>query len=311
MQGIDIAEKLFNEYGIKMLKSFTELFPRVAAGVVGEGSECLFYDDEISRDHDFDAGFCIWLTEEDEEKFGFELSRAYSKLPKEFCGVKRQILSPAGGDRRGVSSIGAFYRKFTGEEGAPSNLLRWLSLPSHSLLAASNGKVFLDNYGKFSEIREIIKRGYPEDVKRKKLAANLALMAQSGQYNYERCVRRGETGAAQLAAYEFVRRAISAIYLVNDKYEPFYKWAFRGMRNLPSLSELEIPLISLIETDNGKRRAEQKLEIIEGINAEIVKTLKAKGLSIASGEGLDAHAFSVTDGIKDATLRNLHLMEGI
>lgn len=311
MQGIELAEKFFNEYGKAMLESFAEIYPRMAAGVAGEGSECLFYDDEISRDHDFDVGFCIWLTKEDEQEYGFALSRAYSKLPKEFCGIKRQILSPAGGDRRGVSSINAFYRKFTGEDGAPSNLLRWLSLPSHSLLAASNGKVFFDNYGKFSEARKIIKGGYPKDVQRKKLAANLALMAQSGQYNYERCVRRGETGAAQLAAYEFVRRAISAIYLINGAYEPFYKWAFRGMRELPLLSELEIPLVSLIETDNGKRRAEQKLEIVEGINAEIVKTLKTKGFSSATGEGLESHAFSVTDGIKDSSLRNLHIMEGV
>ena len=143
MKGIEISEIFFNEYGKKMLESFAELLPRAAAGVAGEGSECLFYDDEISRDHDFDAGFSIWLTEEDEEKFGFALSRAYAKLPKEFMGIKRQILAPAGGDRRGVCTINAFYRKFTGENGAPSDLFRWLSLPSHALLSASNGKVFL------------------------------------------------------------------------------------------------------------------------------------------------------------------------
>ena len=311
MHGIELSEKFFNEYGKKMLESFAELLPRAAAGIAGEGSECLYYDDEISRDHDFDAGFSIWLTEEDEEKFGFALSRAYAKLPKEFMGVKRQIVSPAGGDRRGVCSINAFYRKFTGEDGAPSDLFRWLSLPSYSLLSASNGKVFFDNYGRFTEIREKIKAGYPEDVRRKKLAANLALMAQSGQYNYERCVTRGETGAAQLAACEFVRRAISAIYLINNQYEPFYKWAFRGMRDLPSLKELEIPLTGLIETDNGKKRAEQKLEIIEDITAEIVKELKDKNLSSANGEGLEAHAFSVTDGIKNAEIRNLHVMDGV
>lgn len=311
MKGIEISEIFFNEYGKKMLESFADLLPRAAAGVAGEGSECLFYDDEISRDHDFDAGFSIWLTEEDEEKFGFALSRAYAKLPKEFMGIKRQILAPAGGDRRGVCTINAFYRKFTGENGAPSDLFRWLSLPSHALLSASNGKVFFDNYGKFTEIRNIIKKGYPEDVRRKKLAANLALMAQSGQYNYRRCVSRGETGAAQLAVCEFVRRAISAIYLINNKYEPFYKWAFRGMRDLPSLKELEIPLAGLIETDNGKKRAEQKLEIIEDVNASIIRELNALNLSAANGEGLEMHAFSVTDGIKNAEIRNLHIMDGV
>lgn len=310
MRGIELSERFFNEYGKKILEEFTEIFPRAAAGIAGEGSECLGFDDEISKDHDFDAGFCIWLTKEDEEKHGFALSRAYSKLPKEFMGVKRQILSPVGGERRGVTTIGDFYKKFLGTETAPQSAEHWLSIPSYSLLAASNGKVFMDNLGKFSEIRAVLKKGYPEDVRRKKLAANLALMAQSGQYNYERLIMRKETGAAQLAAYEFVKHAISAIYLINNAYEPFYKWAFKGMRDLKTLSGLETPLCELIETGNSKKESEKKLEGIENICATIISELKKTGLSVANGEGLEIHAFSVTDGIKDPNVRNLHLLFG-
>lgn len=310
MRGIELSEKFFNEYGKDMLKEFAEIFPRVAAGIAGEGSECLGFDDEISKDHDFDAGFCIWLTKEDEEKYGFALSRAYSRLPKEFMGVKRQILAPVGGDRRGVTTVGEFYKKFLGTEGAPESYEQWLSIPSYSLLAASDGKVFMDNLGKFSEIRDVLKKGYPEDVRRKKLAANLAFMAQSGQYNYERLILRKETGAAQLAAFEFVKHAVSAIYLINDAYEPFYKWAFKGMRGLKSLSELEVPLCELIETGNSKKESEKKLEGIENICAAIIAELKRTGLSAANGEGLELHAFSVTDGIKNPNVRNLHLLSG-
>lgn len=310
MQGIELSERFFNEYGKKMLEDLGEIFPRVAAGIAGEGSECLGYDDELSKDHDFDAGFCIWITETDEEKFSFELMRAYSKLPKEFMGVKRQILSPVGGDRRGVITIESFYRKFLGSATAPRSAEHWLSLPSHSLLAASNGKVFMDNPGKFSEVRAIIKKGYPEDIKRKKLAANLALMAQSGQYNYARLIARGETGAAQLAAYEFTRRTVSSVYLINNAYEPFYKWAFRGLRDLPALSSLETPLLSVIESGNTKKESERKLETIENICYIIAEELKKTGLSSANGEGLEMHAFSVTDGIKDPNVRNLHILFG-
>ena len=63
-------------------------------------------------------------------------------------------------------------------------------------------------------------------------------MAQSGQYNYGRCMRRGDTVAAMLALDEFVRQAISMVYLLNRTYMPYYKWMFRGMENFQILPEV-------------------------------------------------------------------------
>lgn len=71
---------------------------------------------------------------------------------------------------------------------------------------------------------------YPEDVRLKKLAARLAVMAQAGQYNYPRCLRRGELVAAQLALAAFMDAAMSAVYLLNRRYAPFYKWRHRDYR---------------------------------------------------------------------------------
>ena len=39
----------------------------------------------------------------------------------------------------------------------------------------------------------------------------LLLMAQSGQYNYARCLAHGERAAAQLAAGDFVRHCMAAV----------------------------------------------------------------------------------------------------
>ena len=109
--------------------------------------------------------------------------------------------------------------------------MRWLHLPEDKLAAVTGGAVFEDGLGEFSAVREELRKYYPEDVRIKKIAARAAKMAQSGQYNYGRCMRRGDTVAAMLALDEFVRQAISMVYLLNRTYMPYYKWMFRGMEN--------------------------------------------------------------------------------
>ena len=62
MKGIELARSYFNEYGKAMLEEdFPEQHHLIAVGLVGSGSECLGYDDDISTDHDFEPGFCIFL----------------------------------------------------------------------------------------------------------------------------------------------------------------------------------------------------------------------------------------------------------
>ncbi len=310
MKGLDISREFYLQFGKPMLEAeFPEAIGRIAVGLVGEGSECLGFDDDISLDHDFEAGFCLFVTEKDYGEFGFKLSRAYSKLPKEFCGLKRSLLSPVGGSRHGVITIEDFYTKHLGAPNAPDSAERWLYTPSSSLLSASSGEVFSDPLGVFSSVREVLKKGYPEDIRRKKLSGHTVFMAQSGQYNYPRCLKRGESGAAQLAVFEFVKHAISAIYLLNDRYEPFYKWAYRGMRDLPILGNIGEALEFLTSTDNSQKHSKAKYEMIEDICALLINELDAQNLTSAGCCDLEKHAYSILDGIKDNGLRNMHIME--
>ena len=311
--GLEIAEASFQEYGMPMLQEkFPELLPYVAAGLFGSGSECFGFDDELSRDHDFDPGFMLLLPGEDvvDRKQEFALERAYAKLPKEFMGVERPKLAPVGGLRRGVMRLAGFFADKTGSASGKLSAEQWLAVPSHALAEAVNGKVFYDGPGELSRIREGL-ACYPEDVRRKKLAGHLLLAAQAGQYNYVRCLRHGETGAAQLAAIAFAQSAMETVFLLNKVYQPFYKWRFRAMRALPKLS-LEAELLEyLITTDNESQLAQDKYEVIEGIAADIIEELLSQGLSQANCGDLEKHAYSVNDGIADGNLRNLHILAGI
>ena len=58
MKGLELAEKFYYEYGENMLNdNFSHIKNHIAVGLVGSGSECFGFDDEISRDHDFEPGF--------------------------------------------------------------------------------------------------------------------------------------------------------------------------------------------------------------------------------------------------------------
>lgn len=313
MQGLDLSKSFFNEYGLPMLnENFSDVLPYLCTGLIGEGSECLRYDDDVSIDHDFEPGFCIFLPGEDivDRKIEFQLERAYSKLPKEYMGYKRQSLSPVGGNRHGVIRISDFLKNKTGYEDGNLDLISFLHLPEQNALEITNGEIFFDNYGLITQIRDKFSY-YPEDVKRKKLAGNLLLMAQSGQYNYLRTIKHGEYASAQLAIFEFANACISTIFLLNKVYRPYYKWCFRALRSLNKLSINAELLEYLITTDNSETTCTEKYDVIESISSDIISELIDQNLTKAICGDLEKHAYSVNDSISNNELRNMHILSGI
>ena len=104
---------------------------------------------------------------------------------------------------------------------------------------------------------------------------------------------------------------MEAVFLLNQAYMPYYKWSFRAMRALPRLSLLAELLEYLITTDNEEAQAESKADVIEGICADIIEELQNQHLTQAICGDLEKHAYSVNDGVSDATLRNMHVLAGM
>jgi hypothetical protein len=313
MRGLEIAKAFYHEYGEPMLREkFPEILPFMAVGLLGRGSECLGFDDEVSRDHDFEPGFCVFLPGEEivDRRTAFLLERAYAGLPKEFMGLRRAVISPVGGARHGVLRTAEFMTDLVGSSDGRLDLTGWMTVPDHALTEALSGEIFTDPYGEVTAIRERLRR-QPVDVKRKKLAGHLLLMGQSGQYNYKRCLAHGETAAAQLAVMEFVKSTMSVVFLLNNAYQPYYKWSFRAMRALPRLS-LEAELLEyLLTSDNEPETAKEKYDVIEGIASDVIDELMEHGLTEAICADLEKHAYSVNDQIADAYIRNLHILAAV
>ena len=304
MKGLEEARLLYEQRGKELLHAgFPEYEGRIAAGLAGHGSECFGYDDELSRDHDFEPGFCLWLTDEDDIHIGPRLARIY----RELSGSSSAAKSAMGEKKLGVLRISDFYRRYTGCSGAPESPEHWLSLPSWALAEATNGQVWRDDLGEFTAIRNTLLHGMPEDVRLKKIAARAVEMAQSGQYNYLRCLRHGEAGSAQLALTEFVRSSCSMIFLLNRRHEPYYKWVFRAMTELDTLSSLKDALEFLLLGENDSKLKEG---VIEDICSSVISELRAQDLTDTSSDYMEDHAFEVQERITSRSIRAMHIMEG-
>ncbi len=313
MKGLELSRAYYEEYGAPMLKEkFSEYEGLIAVGLVGSGSECFGYDDKMSEDHDFEPGFCLFLPDESlvDSKVEFMLERAYAKLPREFLGYSRSLLAPVGKQRRGVIRISDFYGAAIGAEDGELSVNAWLTIPDYALAEATNGEVFRDDLGQFSKIRNSL-LNMPRDVLLKRLAGNLLMMAQAGQYNYQRCILREETGAAQLAAIEFVKSTLSVIFLLNGRYMPYYKWSFRALCELERLSYLAQTLEYIISSDNSPKNSKDKYELIEQVSSIIIDELQKRSLTEAICGDLEKHAYSVNDGIADINIRNMNIFSAV
>ena len=313
MKGLELSEAFYEQYGKPMLhEQFADYEEVIAVALCGSGSECFGYDDDVSTDHDFEPGFCLFLPGEDviDRRTAFLLERAYAKLPKEFAGFSRSLMNPVGGNRHGVLRMDDFFLSKVGTADGVLSPEQWLTLPEFYLAEATNGAVFRDDCGAFTAVRE--KLSYlPEDIRRKKLAGELLTMAQSGQYNFNRCLAHGETGAAQLAAGEFVKAAMHTAFLLNRVYMPYYKWQFRALRALPLLSDIADPLEFLLTTENSGDLQETKYLIMEDIAGMVIDALQTQELTKAICGDLEKHAYSVNDAVSDAAIRNLHILAGV
>ena len=303
MKGMELSRRYYEDICRPAVeKHLPAHIEKMAFGLVGDGSECYGFDDEISRDHDFGPRIMIWILSSDYKEFGIELQKIVNNLPRNFLGFDGVNTSQYGKGREGVFIINEFYKKFTGLDHLPSTLNEWRLIPEANLSLATNGEVFTDPQGDFTGYRNILLAGYPEDLRLKMMAARCMKIAQSGQYNYVRSIKRCEYVSAQMALAEFTDSATSMIYLMNKKYKPFYKWAHRGLR---SLSLLGKETCNLFETLSTSIQFSDNITIIETICSLIINKLREEGLSNSASDFLLDHGPQIQERIKDEYLKNM------
>lgn len=302
MKGLQLAEAYYQDVGAPMIaQRFGPFVERIAVGLVGPGSECLGFDDELSRDHDWGPAFCMWLTDEDFDEIGGDLQRAYAQLPATFVGYGPRLASLGEEWRVGASRTSAFFTRFTGLASVPTAVSAWLRIPEHSLSTCTNGKVFYDPLGEFTRWREALLAYYPEDVRLSKIASLCVTIAQTGQYNYTRSIRRQEAFSVGYSMMRFCSDAMLLVFLLNRRYAPFYKWLHRAVGELPLLGRVLQTRVAVLL---GARSADPRAAIMEEIAALLATEIRRQGLSDSTSDFLLDHAPLVQERINDPVLRS-------
>ncbi|WP_028264459.1 DUF4037 domain-containing protein [Atopobium fossor] len=308
MKGLDISRQYFAANKSTLLAGLPcEITNRIAIGLVGAGSECLGFDDELSRDHDFGPGFCIWLPRSMYATWKDEFTRRYEALPSSFNGMTRQE-SELAGQRVGVFETQAFYRLFTGLDRAPQTDSEWLAIPEQLLAMSVSGEVFFDPSGFFSSIRQELLGFYPEVVIRKKIAANMAQMAQAGQYNLLRCSKRVDFVAADAARTEFMWSTMAVLHLLSRCYMPYYKWSFRSL-----VEHACVPDSLCVSLQHIAQSPIDKLDIheVEYLCAVVLGSVKKLGWTSVTGDFLLDAARDIWQSLNSSELRMRPLAEGV
>lgn len=296
--GLALSRKYFEVIGKpKFQNAFPNLYPRMAFGLAGEGSDCFGFDDEFSRDHDWGPGFCIWLTQDDFKQHGRDVKAVYENMPKTFEGFTR-IEMKEGANRVGVHAIDAWFMRYTGLDHIPQTNAEWARIPLSFLATATNGEIFFDPLGVFTKKQQDLRENYPEDLWLWQIAHCAAIMAQSGQYNLPRALKRGDNVTATLTLAKFLNAGLTMVYALNRIYPPYDKWLFRGSENLAKCARTHDLFQKLIHTD-----AAEQPELIERICLIIAGEIRRQQLSNCSTNFLLGHCPDILSHIADPAVQ--------
>jgi Domain of unknown function (DUF4037) len=235
VRGLELSRRFYFESVRPIVE---RRFPRLehAAALIGEGSEVLGYDDDISTDHHWGPRVQLFLRDaapagDIERVLAHELPSSFAGLPTNFGPPLEpggaRLLEPVKqgpvAHRVEASTVGGFCRDQIGVD--PLERLEpadWLVTPAERLLELTAGEVFADPVGDLTTVRELL-AWYPHDVWLVVMAGHWRRIAQLEHF-VGRTGSRGDELGSRLVAASLVRDLMRLALLQERRYPPYPKW---------------------------------------------------------------------------------------
>lgn len=246
---------------------------RHAAGRLGEGSEVLGLDDDVSRDHDWGLRLTLLVDAEDVAQvdglLAAELSDSFLGLPTRFALSH----DPAVRHRVQVETPAAFLGARLGVVSSASlSALDWLAMTGQALLEVTSEAVFADTAGELTRIRAAF-AWYPDDLWLHVVAADWARLAEELPF-VGRAGQRGDDAGSRVIAGRLCRTLMHLGFMVERRWPPYSKWLGSAFAALPAAGSAAADLQRAMAADTWRRRQQH----LAAAAAQLYRTQHAAGL---------------------------------
>jgi hypothetical protein len=253
IQGIDLSQRLYDEAVAPLMRRHAPGLP-YAAGLLGAGSDVLGYDTERSTDHDWGPRLMLILRERDiatwrqplDDLFRTSLPRTVAGYPTSFIESDEEpgtTHMPGEDDeapvnhRIAIVTASEFLQGRLGiDDTTGLDPAAWLTLPMQGLLEVTAGRVFRDDTGEITRMRNAL-AWYPDDTWRYLMASQWGHIDQLEPF-IGRCAEVGDDIGSHLVAMYLVRGVMRLAFLMERRYWPYPKWfgtAFGRLSLAPAL----------------------------------------------------------------------------
>jgi hypothetical protein len=270
MPSLELSRMLY-EQEIKPLMA--QGFPtvRYAAASLGMCSEVLGLDDAVSMDHMWGPRVTLFLSDEDQVRYGEELAQRFrQQLPETFEGFKMAWLKPGVDVQDTTKEILYTVRtttldralQFCGGAGAlPLRDVDWLKVSEQHLLEFTSGVVYHDGPGALTEARQMLAY-YPDDVLEFLLMVEWSVVG-SNWFPIGRMGSRGDKLGLRTQTAKIVQRLMQIAFMVSRTYATYRKWFGTLFKRLPIAPALEPVLLDLLAEEDWQRVEEKVGEAAE------------------------------------------------
>jgi hypothetical protein len=263
IKGLDLGEDFHAEIVRPLLLT---QFPtlKYSAALIGNGSEILGFDTEMSVDHDWGPRMILFIENIDHkndisEMLANNLPSTFKSFPTSFniCetdGVQVPDHSNTGGrinHRVKVITIKDYFLEYLNydvTEETTISALDWLTFPQQKLRAIIEGRVFHDDLN----LRAVRSRFtyYPQNVWLLQLAGVWTRIEEE-EHLFGRCGSVDDEVGSAIVAGRLVRHLMSLCFLLEGKYAPYLKWFGSAFKQLHISNELQPILMNILNCGNS------------------------------------------------------------
>lgn len=274
IKGLDLSCAFYQE-AVKPI--IEQHFPTLAytIGLVGNGSEVLGYDTEMSSDHHWGPRLLLFLSEANKIEFAETISQVLSKdLPYTFMGYSTHFGDPIIGEGDNgtqllevinegpinhqiqIMTINDFMLSTLGIR-ADSDMTSpdWLSIPQQKLLVFTAGELYHDGLD-MQHIRDHFAY-YPNQIWVYLLKCAWSRIGQD-EHLAPRAGHAGDELGSALIAGRLVRSIIQLCFLMERRYAPYPKWFGTGFAQLGCANDLS-PILRNVQIGETYRDREASL----------------------------------------------------